>query len=281
VKLEFSADNVAIAQSILEHAGVADRVTIVHGTLGDGGRTAETLHRKHGFGPDQVDFAFNRPCEGGLPPRPRDPPARALAAQGRRRRRRQRQGSGGPEYHAFIKAKEGTLFRTHEHSTHTARTSPGLAFTSGVSLGTRATGGAGGGEADVTLGAGESEGGVYRERSREREEAKLRATLDATLLVWNAAVCFFSWWRWPLAPRILGAWAPAASREHPSRLRSTTLEARRPTPTRSAGRARRPPPSEPRAAKAAPRAPPRAVRSRTPTSGIFAPATARASKTPT
>jgi catechol O-methyltransferase len=25
---------------------------------------------------------------------------------------------GAPEYHAFMKAKEGTLFRTREHSTH-------------------------------------------------------------------------------------------------------------------------------------------------------------------
>src|SRR5688500_1487924 len=34
--IEFSAANKAIAERILSHAGVADRVTIVHGTLCDG-----------------------------------------------------------------------------------------------------------------------------------------------------------------------------------------------------------------------------------------------------
>ena len=49
--IEFNADNAAIARSILEHAGVHRRVTVVHGTLGDGGKTVDTLKTHHGFGP--------------------------------------------------------------------------------------------------------------------------------------------------------------------------------------------------------------------------------------
>src|SRR3954471_13613452 len=56
--IEFSADNAAIAQRILDHAGVAGRVTVVIGTLGDGGRTISALESEHGFGPDSLDFVF-------------------------------------------------------------------------------------------------------------------------------------------------------------------------------------------------------------------------------
>jgi len=41
--IEFNADNAAIARRVLDHAGVKDRVTVVVGTLGDGGETLATL----------------------------------------------------------------------------------------------------------------------------------------------------------------------------------------------------------------------------------------------
>jgi catechol O-methyltransferase len=56
--VEFVAANAQIARRILAHAGVADRVTVVVGSLGDGGRTADTLEGVHGFGPGRLDFAF-------------------------------------------------------------------------------------------------------------------------------------------------------------------------------------------------------------------------------
>ncbi len=43
--IEFNADNAEIARRILDHAGVGDRVTVVVGTLGDGG---ETIARARG-----------------------------------------------------------------------------------------------------------------------------------------------------------------------------------------------------------------------------------------
>ncbi len=118
VTVEYNADNAAIAQSIFEHAGVADRVTIVVGTLGDGGKTAATLRERHGFGAGMLDFAFiDHAKEAYLPD-----------LQLVLRERWLRPGAvvvadnvkvpGAPEYHAFMRSSEGTLFRTREHSTH-------------------------------------------------------------------------------------------------------------------------------------------------------------------
>ena len=58
VSIEFNRANAEIARRILEHAGVGGRVTIVVGTLGDGGTTIDALRRTHGFHPGSVDLAF-------------------------------------------------------------------------------------------------------------------------------------------------------------------------------------------------------------------------------
>jgi catechol O-methyltransferase len=118
VTIEFSAANAAIAGSIFEHAGVADRVTIVNGTLGDGGKTAGRLRDEHGFAPGKLDFVFvDHAKEAYLPDLGlilREQwlrPGAVVVADNVKI-------PGAPEYHAFMKAKEGALFRTREHSTH-------------------------------------------------------------------------------------------------------------------------------------------------------------------
>jgi len=58
VSIEFNAANAEIARRILDRAGVGGRVTIVVGTLGDGGGTVDVLRRNHGFGAGSVDLAF-------------------------------------------------------------------------------------------------------------------------------------------------------------------------------------------------------------------------------
>ena len=50
--------NAEMAQRIWAHAGVADRVTCVVGTIGDGGRTLDALATEHGFAAGQLDFLF-------------------------------------------------------------------------------------------------------------------------------------------------------------------------------------------------------------------------------
>lgn len=55
--VEMTAANADNARRIWAHAGVADRVTCVVGTIGDGGQTLNTL-AKHGFGPGSLDLLF-------------------------------------------------------------------------------------------------------------------------------------------------------------------------------------------------------------------------------
>src|SRR5262245_47146445 len=58
VSIEFNADNAEIARRVLAHAGVDGRVTIVVGTLGDGGKTIDVLRKEQGFGPGSIDLVF-------------------------------------------------------------------------------------------------------------------------------------------------------------------------------------------------------------------------------
>ena len=56
--IEFSPANAEIARRIWAHAGVGDRLTVVVGTLGDGGATIERLRSEFGFTDGAVDFVF-------------------------------------------------------------------------------------------------------------------------------------------------------------------------------------------------------------------------------
>ena len=56
--IEFSPANADIARRILDHAGVSGRVTVIVGSLGDGGGTMNRLEAEHGFAPGSVDFVF-------------------------------------------------------------------------------------------------------------------------------------------------------------------------------------------------------------------------------
>src|SRR5882757_7766426 len=56
--VELAEANAANARQIWAHAGVADRVTCVVGTIGDGGHTLDTLASEHGFTSGALDFVF-------------------------------------------------------------------------------------------------------------------------------------------------------------------------------------------------------------------------------
>jgi catechol O-methyltransferase len=56
--VEFNTANAVIARRILAHAGVDDRVTVLVGTLGDGGETIRTLRRECTFTPGSLDLVF-------------------------------------------------------------------------------------------------------------------------------------------------------------------------------------------------------------------------------
>src|SRR5262245_34063442 len=116
--IEFNAANAAIARRIWDHAGIGDRVTVVVGTLGDGGTTIGRLRSEHGFTEKSLDFVFvDHDKSAYLPDLERILSERWL-----------RPGSivvadnvrvpGAPAYRAYLKAAEGKTWRTIEHHTH-------------------------------------------------------------------------------------------------------------------------------------------------------------------
>ena len=116
--IEFSAANAAIARRIWDHAGLGDRVTVLVGTLGDGGRTLARLESEYGFSAGSLDFVFvDHDKAFYLPDLERIVEKRWLHV-----------GSvvvadnvgfpGVPEYRAHMKANEGKAWRTTEHETH-------------------------------------------------------------------------------------------------------------------------------------------------------------------
>jgi catechol O-methyltransferase len=116
--IEFNAANGDIARSILDHAGVSSRVTVVVGTLGDGGATVDVLQKEHGIGPGSIDLVFvDHDKDAYLPD------LQLILQQ-----RWLRTGAlvvadnvkfpGAPEYRAYMIENEGKLWRTVEHQTH-------------------------------------------------------------------------------------------------------------------------------------------------------------------
>jgi catechol O-methyltransferase len=118
VTIELNPANAAIAETIFAHAGVAERVTVVVGTLGDGGKTVTTLGRRHCFHEGALDFVFLDHAKDAYLPDLRlilreqwlRPGALVVADN--------MKVPGAPAYHEFMKANEGTLFRTREHVAH-------------------------------------------------------------------------------------------------------------------------------------------------------------------
>jgi catechol O-methyltransferase len=115
--LEFNEDNAAIARRILDHAGAGDRVTVVHGTIGDGATMAR-LESELGFAPGSVDFVFmDHAKEAYLPDLDRIVaagwlhPGSVVVADNVK-------NPGVPGYREFMRDREGREWRTIEHETH-------------------------------------------------------------------------------------------------------------------------------------------------------------------
>jgi len=118
VSVELAAANAAVARRIWAHAGVADRLTCVVGTISDGGRTLAALESEHGLHPGVLDFLFidhdknayladlAAICE-------RDwlhPGSIAMADN---------VGfPGSPKYRAHMREQQGKRWQTVEHRTH-------------------------------------------------------------------------------------------------------------------------------------------------------------------
>ena len=118
VSVEFNEANAAIARRILAHAGVTDRVSVVVGTLGDGGATMAALEQQHGVTAGSVDLLFvDHDKDAYLPDLQRvmaqgwlHPGAVVVADNVR--------VPGAPEYRAYMTREQGRTWQTVEHETH-------------------------------------------------------------------------------------------------------------------------------------------------------------------
>ncbi len=116
--VEFAAANAEVARRIWAHAGVEDRVTCVVGTIGDGGRTLDTLATDHGFAPGSLDFLFLDHDKNAYLPDLQSildcgwlhPGSIAVADNVRI--------PGAPKYREYMRAQQGELWNTVEHKTH-------------------------------------------------------------------------------------------------------------------------------------------------------------------
>jgi len=114
--IEFNAANADIVRRILAHAGAEDRVTVVHGFLGDNGATINRLKKEIASG--QLDFVFvDHAKDEYLPDLKRLletgwlRPGTVVVADNVR-------FPGAPEYRAYMDAEEGRRWRTVAHEAH-------------------------------------------------------------------------------------------------------------------------------------------------------------------
>lgn len=116
--VELSAANAEVARRIWTHAGVADRITCVVGTIGDGGQTLGALAAQHGFGAGTVDLLFIdheksvylSDLQSILDRGWLHPGSIAVADNVR--------VPGAPKYRAYMREQQGKLWDTVEHKTH-------------------------------------------------------------------------------------------------------------------------------------------------------------------
>ncbi|MGO9154126.1 O-methyltransferase [Mycobacterium sp.] len=116
--VELAESNAANARQIWAHAGVADRVTCVVGTIGDGGRTLDVLANEHGFAPGAIDFVFLDHDKNAylddlksILDRGWLHPGSIVVADNVR-------VPGAPKYRAYMREQQGKLWNTVEHKAH-------------------------------------------------------------------------------------------------------------------------------------------------------------------
>jgi catechol O-methyltransferase len=118
VSVELLEANAAIARRVLAHAGVADRVSVVVGTLGDGGATVEALERQHGFGPGAIDAVFLDHAKDAYLPDLQRILDRSWLRAGAVVVADNVKVPGAPEYRRHMREQEGRTWRTVEHRAH-------------------------------------------------------------------------------------------------------------------------------------------------------------------
>lgn len=114
--VEFNAANAGLARRIVAHAGAADRVSFIVGTLGDGGATLDRLARDHGFDKGALDFVFIDHDKAVYLSDLKLILERAWLHRGSVVVADNVKVPGAPEYRAYMQSEEGKLWRTVEHT---------------------------------------------------------------------------------------------------------------------------------------------------------------------
>jgi catechol O-methyltransferase len=116
--VELAEANAVNARQIWAHAGVADRVTCVVGTIGDGGRTLDALANEHGFTAGALDFVFLDHDKHAylddlksILDRGWLHPGSIVVADNVR-------VPGAPKYREYMRQQQGKLWNTVEHKAH-------------------------------------------------------------------------------------------------------------------------------------------------------------------
>ncbi len=116
--VELAAANAVNARRIWEHAGVADRITCVVGTIGDGGKTLDTLAAEHGLGAGSVDFAFLDHDKNAYLSDLETILALGWLHPGTIVLADNIKIPGAPKYRAYMRQQHGSTWQTLEHKTH-------------------------------------------------------------------------------------------------------------------------------------------------------------------
>jgi len=115
--VELSAANAKVAHRIWTHAGIADRITCVVGTIGDGGATLDAL-ADHGFAAGNLDFMFIDHDKAAYLPDLQSILSRGWLHPGTVVVADNVKVPGAPKYRAYMHQHEGKTWRTVEHKTH-------------------------------------------------------------------------------------------------------------------------------------------------------------------
>lgn len=115
--IELAAANAEIARSIWAHAGLADRITCVVGTIGDGGLTLDTLEQ-YGFTTGTVDLMFLDHNKSAYLADLHSVLDRGWLHRGTIVVADNVKLPGAPDYLAYMRTEQGTHWNTVEHKTH-------------------------------------------------------------------------------------------------------------------------------------------------------------------
>jgi catechol O-methyltransferase len=118
ISVEFSAANADIARRIWDHAGVGERLSVVVGTLADGGATIGRLQSEYGFVPGSLDFVFIDHAKDAYLPDLERIIAEGWLHGGSIVVADNIKFPGAPKYRAHMREQEGRAWRSVEHATH-------------------------------------------------------------------------------------------------------------------------------------------------------------------